>query len=193
MKFSTILGIFVALLPFGAQANEGFFFKPYAGAAYDYMHASYKQGGDQIAENSLNGFDIHIGARLHRYFGVEAAYLQTEHAGKSNVLGLGVNTTVQFKGGTFDIMGYLPVTDNGKLELVGTAGLSVLKGNLQLKGAGGHISLSESETKPRIGAGAQYWLTGNLNARGLVRYQAADYSNSVNNAIITSLGLNWQF
>lgn len=192
-----LLPVFLILLTDSAYAMEttsndnGFFFKPYIGADYDYTHARYQGGGTQIAEDNLNGGDIHIGVRLHKYLGAEASYFQTEQAGKSNVLGTGINTTVQLKGETFDIMGYLPVYN--KLELIGTGGVSSLKATLALKGVGGHLSESQTEIKGRIGAGAQYWLTDNINIRGIVRYQGADFSGSVNNVVVSSLGLNCQF
>lgn len=192
MKF--LLSISLILFTSSAYASEtasGFFFKPYIGANYDYTHASYKNGGDTIAADDLNGFDAHVGARLHKYLGIEVAYLQTEQAGKSNVLNTGINTSVQIKGETFDLMGYLPIYSG--LELIGTGGVSSLKGTLALKGVGGHLSQSETEIKGRVGAGAQYWLTDNINVRGIVRYQCADFSGSANNAIVSSLGLNYQF
>lgn len=203
MRFSKIIFIAMAIVPLSVQAKPvptpaslpaddyGFFFKPYVGADYDYIHANYNDGGDQVANNSMHGGDIHVGARLHKYFGVEASYVATTDAAKNNVLGTGINTKVNVRGATLDALGYLPLAD--KLEIIGTAGVSRLRGEMELKGAGGHISSSESETKGRVGGGAQYWLTDNLNIRGLVRYQGADFSGSLNNATIASLGFNWQF
>jgi hypothetical protein len=173
-----------------AMAGD-FFFKPYVGASYDYVHANYQDDGDQIAEENLHGFDIHAGARIHKYFGIEGSYLWTADGTKDNVLGTGINTKVNVMGYALDAMGYLPVTD--KTELIGTAGVSRLRAHGRLEAGGAAAALSQWETKGRIGGGAQYWLTDNLNIRGLVRYQAADFSDTLDNAIIASLGLNWQF
>lgn len=40
---------------------------------------------------------------------------------------------------------------------------------------------------------AKYWLTNNVNARGLVRYQGADFDGLAENAVIGNAGLNFQF
>lgn len=193
-----LLSIFILLFIFdnsSAQASD-FFFKPYVGADYDYVHANYTTAdgisGSDIASDSLNGFDAHLGARIHKYFGMEGSYLWTQSPSKNNVLGTGINTKVNVSGYALDAMGYLPVDNSGKFEIIGSIGASRLKGGIQLSGAAiasGH----EWETKGRIGGGAQYWLSENLNARGLVRYQGANFSGSLNDAIIASLGLNWQF
>lgn len=181
---------------YAANAPDGFFFKPYVGAAYDYVHANYRSqngiSGSDIASDSLNGADFHVGARIHKYFGIEGSYLWTADASKNNVLGTNINTKVNVRGFALDGMGYLPIDGAGKFELIGTIGVSRLTGGLSLSGSAtgsGH----ESEIKGRFGGGAQYWLTDNLNVRGLVRYQGADFSGDLNNAIITGLGLNWQF
>lgn len=191
MKFRNILFGAITLTSFSAEAADyGFFFKPYVGADYDYVHANYKDGGDQIAEDNLNGADVHVGARVHKYLGFEGGYLWTGNGNKSNVLGSGINTSVNVRGFTFDALGYLPVID--KFELIGTAGVSRLRADLNVSGliaGSGH----EYETKGRVGGGAQYWLTDNLNVRGIVRYQGANFSGALDNAVIASLGLNWQF
>lgn len=190
--------IFIAAILLSSAANAepvftpDFFFKPYVGVDYDFVHADYKDGGNQVLNDSLNGGDIHIGARIHKYLGFEGSYLWTADATKDNVLGTSVNTKVNVQGGAFDAMGYLPI-GNSKFELIGTAGVSYLKGDAGLNGAGGHLSLSKWETKGRVGGGAQYWITDNINLRGIVRYQGASFSSTLDDAIIYSAGLNFQF
>lgn len=196
MKFLSLLSLLAlfsgTVYAADAPSNEyGFYFKPYVGADYDFIHADYKDGGDQVANDSLNGGDIHIGARVQKYLGFEASYLWTADATKDNVLGSGLNTKVNVQGGALDAMGYLPI-GNSKFELIGTAGVSRLKAKLSLDGLIS-ASGSEWETKGRIGGGAQYWLTDNINLRGIVRYQGANFSGALSNAIIYSAGLNFQF
>jgi opacity protein-like surface antigen len=180
-----------------ASAN-GFFFKPYVGADYDYLNINYStipgtsSDYGTVASKSLNGGDFHVGARVHKYLGFEASYLATASSSKDNILGSGLNSSIKVSGFTFDAMGYLPIEAMPKLELIGTAGVSNLKATIDLSGVAAG-SGSKTETKGRIGAGAQYWLTDNLNVRGLVRYQGANFSGIVDDAIVSSLGLNWQF
>lgn len=185
-----IIFILCGLISVDAYANE-LYFKPYAGADYDEYNVSYTSGNGGVFSNNLNGGDIHVGARLHKYIGVEASYFDTAHSNKSNVLGLGINTSAKVDGWALDAMGYLPL-ENPKFELIGTAGIA----RTSAKGTASAISsiaLSDNETKPRIGIGAQYWITNNLNVRGLMRYQDADFKGTADNIIVSTLGLNWQF
>lgn len=193
MKKLSLLLILLPAFSWAAPVQpEGFFIKPYIGANYDYVSVDYKDSLDTILEDNLNGGDVHIGARVHKYLGVEASYLLTSKETKDNVLGTGVSTGVKLEGPTFDLYGYLPLGD-GKFELIGTAGVSILKAKLDLNGAGGNASQSKTETKGRIGGGAQFWVNDHINIRGLVRYQDADFGGTVNSATVTSLGVNWQF
>lgn len=190
MKY--IVFILASLVGVSAYADGDFSFKPYIGAEYDYVRANYKDDFDTVANESFHGGDIHIGARVNKYLGFEVGYLDTAQAKKTNVLGSGINTGVKLSGETLDAMGYLPI-NGSKFDLLGTVGVSHLKAELTLKGAGGHASASETEYKPRLGAGAQYWVTDNLNVRGIVRYQGADFDGAVGSAVVGSLGVNWQF
>lgn len=191
-----------ALLPLLFATNayaSDFFFKPYAGADYQYTNINYSdniQGtginGSDILAESLHGANIHAGARIHKNLGFEVGYTWTGDASKDNVLGTGSNTKVNLSGGNFDALAYLPVDDKGHFELIATAGVTYLKADVT---ANGVLASSDSqwETKGRIGGGAQYWVTDNANIRALVRYQGADFDGVVDNAIIANVGLNLQF
>jgi len=182
-----------------ATTSDGFFFKPYIGADYEYSNVSYNNVtgtgvsyGDIFAD-SFNGGDVHVGARIQKYLGFEAGYFDTASESKSNILGTSLSSSAKFDGWTLDAMGYLPVDDAQKFELIGTAGIARTTASGTITVSGTTYSANGSETKGRIGAGAQYWITDNLNVRGLVRYQDADFGGIANNVIVTSLGLNWQF
>lgn len=179
--------------------NPEFFFKPSVGIDYQYTHVNYDdiQGtgtifdgnnGDTVFSDSLHGANFHVGARVHRNLGFEAGYTITDEDDKSNVLGTGLDTSIQFSGFNFDVLGYVPVGD-GRLELIGTAGVTRFKVDANIGG----VSADESEVNGRVGVGAQYWITDNINARGLVRYQGADFDGLAENAIIGNAGLNFQF
>ena len=182
-----------------ATMSDGFFFKPYVGADYEYFSANYKDvpgtgvNYDDIFSDSFNGGDVHVGARVHKYLGFEAGYFDTASSNKSGLLGTTASSSARIDGWTLDALGYLPLGDSQKFELIGTVGLArtTAKGSVTISGT--PYSANGSETKGRIGAGAEYWLTDNLNVRGLVRYQDADFGGLANNVIVTSLGLNWQF
>lgn len=182
-----------------SSASSDFFFKPYVGADYQYSKYGNEDFGgaksDDIIDTSLHGANIHVGARVHKNLGFELGYAQSQTGEKQNaavvVAGLGTfpigKTEVQTKAFVADVLGYYSITP--KTELIGTFGVSYTKAELSALG----LSVDEKEWKPRIGTGAQYWFTDNLNARGLVRYQGANFDDSVDNAVTASLGLNYQF
>ncbi len=192
----------LALLSAPAQANTpNFFFKPYVGADYQFTSVNYEDdiggtgiNGDDIANDSLHGVHLHVGARVHKHLGIEAGYIWGDEADKTNVLSTGINTKTSVHGFTLDALGYLPVGDSGKFEFIGTVGISHLTGEVEASAPGlGTGSIDETETKARFGGGVQYWLTDNLNVRGLVRYQGADFDGAVKDAVTANLGVNFQF
>jgi opacity protein-like surface antigen len=174
-------------------AANGFFFKPYVGADYDFYHVDYSNGNSGVFSDSLNGGDIHVGARVHKYLGFEVSYFDTANESKDNVLGTSISTSAKLDGWSLDAMGYLPLGDSQKFELIGTVGLARTTAKGTASNGSTALSLSDSETKGRIGGGAQYWITDNLNVRGLVRYQDANFEGTIDDAVVYSLGLNWQF
>lgn len=172
---------------------SGFFFKPYVGADYQYTSVNYKDNGDQVLADSFNGGDVHIGARVHQYLGFEGGYSDTASSNKSNILGTGLNSSVKLEEWTLDAMGYLPIDQAHKFELIATAGIARVNAHGSLTIGAARESGNGWENDGRIGAGAQYWLTDNINVRGLVRYQGADFGGLASDAIISSLGVNYQF
>jgi len=181
-----------------ATTADGFFFKPYVGADYQYTSVNFNSVpgtaynyGDFFAD-SFNGGDVHVGARVHKNLGFEVGYFDT--ASSSQSFSPTASSSAKLDGWTLDAMGYLPVDDAHKFELIGTAGIARTTASGSITISGTTYSLgSGSETKARVGAGAEYWITDSLNVRGLVRWQDADFGGAVNNAVIASLGLNWQF
>jgi len=208
--FST-MAIFAAFIP-DAHAEPSFIFKPYVGfdlqrSVYDYNNnydigGGFSLDGDTLLEDSLNGANIHIGARLHKNLGLELGYFRTQEEGKSiatgTVVGKGLvaatdfDTDIKLNGFTLDALGYIPLTE--KLELIGTGGVSWTKGEVTLTiPTVGNESVNESEIGFRIGGGAQFNFTDNINARALVRYQTADFDDVADNAWTGTVGLNYSF
>jgi opacity protein-like surface antigen len=176
---------------------KDFSFSPYIGAEYQYTHVNYENNilgtgidGDDLAADSLHGANVHVGARVHKHLGFEAGYLWTNKANKSDILGSGLDSKVSVRGFNLDALGYLPVGGSEKVELIGTVGVSRLKASYSIPTVG---SVNETETQPRFGAGVQVWLTDHVNVRGLVRYQGADFDDSVKNAVTANAGVNFQF
>lgn len=183
-----------------SSTSNDFFFKPYIGADYQYSkYGNENFGGgiksDDLIDTSLHNGNVHVGARIHQNIGIELGYTQSQTSDKQTALAVVTNfgtfpvgkTEVQTKAFVADVLGYYPVAP--KVELIGTIGVSYTKAEFSALG----VSADDTEWKPRVGAGAQYWFTDNLNARGLVRYQGADFDGAVNNAVVASAGVNYQF
>lgn len=199
------------ILPAHAQEIN---FKPYVGfdlqkSVYNYNN-NYDIGGglalngNAILEDSLNGLNIHVGNRFHKYFGAELGYFRTKEESKSIVNGTTVGpatvatadftTDVKMHGFTLDALGYYPIDEAEKFELIGTAGLSWSKAEITATVPGvGSGNVDDSEIGFRIGAGAQFNINDNINIRSLVRYQTADFNGVVDNAWTYGLGLNYSF
>lgn len=93
-------------------------------------------------------------------------------------------------------MGYYPVDEAQKLELIGSVGLARTKAEAEIDATAIGFTRARddtSETKLRLGAGAQYEFAQDLNMRGMLRWQDADFEDSADNAYIFSLGVNYTF
>ena len=194
-----------------AAPNGDDFFHPYIGFDLQRYSVDYDNGFDAAMDDSLNGGNIHVGNRFNKYFGAEFGYFRTEEGNKSvnfDISGITgtpgdvlASTDVKMQGITLDGLGYMPIEDAGKFELIGTAGISWIKADLTLNGTvngvAGSISDYQSEFGLRAGAGAQYSFTDQVSLRGLVRYQSMKFDSSgfdiTNHALIYSAGLNYSF
>jgi len=180
--------------------------KPYVGIDLQRYHMSYAD--DEIAgipfnwgeglEDNIDGVNIHVGSRLHKNFGLELGYFRTKEEGKTFDIGLGtpMESKLRLQGVTLDALGYLPVTESGRLELIGTAGVSYTWADVKLDTGAlglGTVKDDDREFGFRAGAGAQFNLTDSVGLRGLARYQSADFDNTADRAWVYSLGVNYSF
>lgn len=217
MKKTIFTAAILAVLSLPAQAQE-FEFKPYVGfdlqrSLYSYNKNADLGGGvtlnaDSLFEDSLNGINVHAGARFHKHFGAEIGYFSTRNESKNIAAtdivgtiggapvaaGAPGRSKVRVQGLTLDGLGYLPLGDQERFELIGTAGISWsrAKANFNTPGVGS-TSDKASEIGFRAGAGAQFNVTDKMNLRGLVRYQTADFDDIADRAWIYSMGLNYGF
>lgn len=198
----------MTMLAIPAQAEE-IKFKPYLGFDLQRMAVSYDNNLDDALEDTLNGGNVHAGVRFGKYMGLELGYFRTLEGKQDVNYNLAAltgtpgdvvsSTKVRTQGLTLDAMGYLPVTD--RLDLIGTAGISWTKADLQVGGIAygttGTIEDDDSKFGFRVGAGAQYSLTDQLNVRGLVRYQDMGFKisgfDAAEGAWVYTLGLNYSF
>ncbi len=188
---------------FAESSPDGFFFKPYVGAAYNRYDINYKaipttqfSFGD-FSENTLHGFNLSAGARIHKYLGVEASYLRALKDTKTGPAS--IESSNHGDGIALDVMGYYPI-DATNIELIASVGATYTSyiGN----STNANFAVDTNELKARVGGGAQYWLTDSINVRGLLHYQDAEYAGktvgattdgTANNTWITSIGINLTF
>lgn len=204
----TTLGLAALLIAVPAQAQE--FkpaFAPYVGFDLVHYNVSYDDGGDNYLEDRLNGFNIHVGNRFSKYFGAELGYTRTRDEDKDIAAGTVIvpglfttaagKTKVQLQSITLDAMGYLPLDQEERFELIGTAGISWTKADLNLNIptniAAVNLSDDDSEFGFRVGAGAQFNITENVSVRGLARYQKVDFDDVADRAWVYTAGLNFSF
>jgi len=204
----------LALMISTPAAAQNMMMKPYIGFDLQRMVVDYNESidagggnvlnGDTLLEDSLDGFNIHAGNRFHQNFGLELGYFRTREEEKSISAGTTVgpglvatgnfSTDVQVQGITLDALGYIPLDQANRFELIGTAGLSWSKADVEITIPGvGSADEDESEFGFRVGAGAQFNFTENVNMRGLVRYQTADFDDVVDNLWFYTVGLNFSF
>ena len=171
-----------------AQADD--LFNPYIGADYQLTRLNY-DGGE---EDNFNGFNVHVGNRFNDYFGVELGYFRTgEESSTGDIAGVPVTIKGKLYGATLDALGYYPVTQDKSIELIGTAGVSYIRGEVDATVGGVNVSDDASEWGFRAGAGAQYNITDNVNVRGLARYQTADLDDIADEAWVYTFGMNYSF
>jgi len=211
MKKLLCTAAMLAALTTTAQAQETM--KPYVGfdlqrTLYSY-NDNYSLGGgaflngNTILNDGLNGINIHVGNRFTKNFGAEFGGFYNREASKNiangTVVGAGptvatgdFTTDVKTYGLTLDGLAYLPLND--KFDLIGTAGVTWTKAKATIVVPGvGSGSESSSELGLRGGGGAQVNLTDKISARGLIRYQTADFDDVADHAWTYSLGLNYSF
>lgn len=186
---------FFGFVPSAKAADNGWFFKPYVGAdferySWDYDYDDdYGYNPDVVLEDKFNNYNFHLGARVHKHLGVEVGYGISSSEKKTVTDSDGNELSkvdLQFKGWNLDLLGYLPLGEEERFELIATTGVARTKAE-----ADGHLlgrqPTDVTETGWRLGGGFQYYFTDYLSARMLARY----HSYSGDNAWSLGVGLNF--
>lgn len=183
-------------LPFTALAAP-LYSTPYVGVEYHYAEYGEQpnvvqgQSTEHLFDEKMSSGRVYAGMRMSPDWGFEAGYIHSENSETDNVADIpGLKSEVMVRSITFDVLGYLPATDN--LELVGLVGAAYSKLELQYSGIATGKE-KDSEVQPRVGAGFQYWLGESVALRTLVGYQAADYDDTVDGQLFVTAGMNAHF
>lgn len=170
--------------------------RPYVGVDYTYVSAKYdnsaKVGGTNLFDDGLNGVTPYAGLQLNKYVGVEASYLYTENGEEKDILGSGINTKVRISGLSADVVGTLPVTEDDKFALLGSAGIGRYHARYAATGALTGTG-SNDDTAYRLGAGAQYQINDKVGIRAMARYIDVDFDNTTDYLVTGNVGVNYKF
>lgn len=186
MKKIILAGVLLAATALPAKAEEVTGINPYIGIDLAYTDVNYDNGLSAILDDSLLGGNIYAGIRPHMNWGIEAGYFRTQEGKKTTAL---TQSKVKLWGLTLDAMGYLPLSDDNRFELLGSAGAVYAKAKVE--GPGG--SASDNDTEWRLGLGAQYHVTDAVGFRAMAHYQPADFDDTVDHLITYSVGVNYSF
>lgn len=144
--------------------------RPYIGL--DYVNSSADIDGNDFEDN-LNAVAVSVGVRMHKNFGFEAFYQQSEEGEKSVPYGnISVKTLDEYKAYGVDFMGYLPLTNN--LEALMSLGVAYYDAESYIKLQGTKIGDDDNGIGYRAGIGFQYNFDKNWSARIMGRYVDVD-------------------
>lgn len=189
MRTTLLLAGVAALFAVNANAAE---IKPYVGLDYVRSMADIdKEKGITLAEEDLNAFAVSAGAKINKNFGVEAFYQQSEEGEKKFSNG---KTTDEYKAYGVDLIGYLPVGSDEKLELLGSIGAGYYDADVKLNvyNPPAQANADDQGLGLRFGVGAQYNFTQNWGARVMARYVDTDI-DGMDNMVDLTAGIRYTF
>ena len=175
MFSATTINAYAQDRPFGKM-------KPYVALDAQYLSGDIASGTG--LEEEYGAINIGLGIRPHKNIGFEVGYFAS---GERETSLAGVDSSID--GFSADVIGYLPISKDEKFELFGSAGLAVTSYEVST----GTIAVSDSETKPRFGFGAQYHMNENWSARARFIYTDAKVGGDVDSYSSFGVGLAYKF
>lgn len=187
MKKYLLLAGVASIMSFNANAME---MKPYVGLDYVYsMIDADEIDGIGGVEEDLNAYSINAGVRMHKNFGVEAFFQQTEEGEKKHG---GVKLKDKYHAYGVDMIGYMPLGCDEKIELLGSLGLGYYDAEVKGEALGVREKYTDDGWGWRLGAGAQYNFTENMAGRVMVRYADVDI-DGIDNIVDLTAGIRYSF
>jgi OOP family OmpA-OmpF porin len=145
-------------------------------AEFDDPRIAGAVAGPGISVSSLtrddrdNGYKLFGGYQINRYFGVEAGFFDLgKFSFNATTTPSGtVNGRLKVQGGTFDLVGTLPLSEN--FSAIGRAGFTYAKTRDTFSGSGAAVvtntTPSKREADPKLGIGLQYAFSPSFIMRG---------------------------
>ncbi len=189
MKKYLLLAGLASVMSFNANAMD-MEMKPYVGLDYVYsMMDTDDVNGITAVEEDLNAYAITAGMKMHKNFGVEAFFQQTEEGKKHHV---GGEIKDKYHAYGVDMIGYMPLGCDEKIELLGSLGLGYYDAEIKAETADARAKATDDGWGWRLGAGAQYNFTENMAGRVMVRYADVDVEG-INNIVDLTAGVRYSF
>lgn len=233
-KLALLAAPIVFLSTSAAMAEHPFGITPYVGFDAELRHMDFQKGfGDNVIQHNYPQGNIYVGARINEYVAVEAGYEATERKTRTStvreretLLGftlgaidpITLNATSQVKGLHANLLGFLPICDAYRLQLIGLVGFARLKAkvttNLLVSGTTAldqdATTINNFRTKKsvlRLGAGLQHMINCNWGVRGMLKWEASKklkmsasnialattFSIRPKNSVIYSIGAFYMF
>jgi len=176
-----------------ATANHGWGVMPYVGADAEWRHMNFQNGfGDNLFRHDYPQGNLYAGLKFNDYVAVEAGYEATARKTRAVTLGAGslsggavlplnvqFHSTGQIKGPHANLVGFLPLCDQYRLELIGMVGVARLKANfVRTAVASNGTAISPSYTTfikrksvLRLGGGIQQMITECWGIRAMLKWE----------------------
>lgn len=185
----------VSLLSFGATASNLSDYcdlVPYVGADVQSRNMEFKKGfGDNITKKNYPQGNVYVGLKLNQYVGLEAGYERTKNVKKTTnlvasdmFLGIPlssadpafttqVNTKTKISAFHASIVGFLPLSEEYRLQLIGSLGIARTNLNMVLEIPDSDLRAEFSRKKwvPKIGVGLQHMLTCQMGIRAMAGWE----------------------
>lgn len=174
---------------FAANANAEI--RPYAGLDFNYSTFDYAYDIENNLEDDFQSATFVAGAKFNKYVGAEAFYQFSKNNKNTDIDGDTFHNRFQAYGA--DILGYLPLGCDGKVELIAGAGIGQYELKARMKSADFGSETDKEETLGyRLNLGAQYNIDENWSVRGMYHhvYTQKSFIDAIDEF---SLGVRYNF
>jgi hypothetical protein len=221
MKKNLIKGVFsasVSLLAFGASASnlsDQFDVVPYVGADAQRRSMEFKQDyGKNLTKQNYPQGNVYLGLKLNQYVGLEVGYEFTKTLKKSTTANgteirfgqvffpdidtiNGFDTKTKIRAFHGNIVGFLPISEQYCLQLIGSVGVARAKIKIvhdvpiennipNTAFAADHRVFSKSKWIPKIGLGLQHMVTCQLGVRAMAGWEGTNRFKDIKPTNVTS-------
>ena len=183
MKKALLLAGVAAFIAGNANAE----IRPYVGLDGNHSSLDWAYNLEDSIEDDYQSLSVVAGTKLIRNFGLEGFY-QFSNGEKNHDAGEGFNHS-RFTAYGADALGYLPLGCEGKVELIGGAGIAEYIFKVRNTYAGTH---KDHSTGLRLNAGAQYNINEDWAIRGMYHhvYTQKSYVDAIDEF---SVGVRYSF